>query len=100
MMSWFALENSMIPESDLNQYPAGTTLKLKGMTRGERFFQEENGFGIYNFESEDRLHFPIKGEFLDHLIIGATYEVEGQVENYRGEHQLRIKTCTPNHPFL
>lgn len=98
MMSWFALENSMIPESDLNQYPAGTTLKLKGMTRGERFFQEENGFGIYNFESEDRLHFPIKGEFLDHLIIGATYEVEGQVENYRGEHQLRIKTCTQTIP--
>lgn len=69
----------------------GERVTKKVVPTREAFFKPETGFGIYEVELEDGTIYTMKGKFPGSLTIGNTYEMEADVEMYRGETQLSIK---------
>lgn len=87
-----------IPSMALIKYEVGEKLILTGICNTNTYYNNENGYGIYNFETEDLGMFKIKGAFIPELIEGQTYQLEGEIVSYKGEKQLKVAKYLPVKP--
>lgn len=78
-------------QEEVEVLAVGERVTKKVVPTREAFFKPESGFGIYEVELENGTIYTMKGQFPGSLTIGNTYEVEADVEMYRGETQLNAK---------
>ena len=87
-----------MPSMALINYEVGERLTLTGICNTNTYYNNENGYGVYNFETEDLGVFKIKGSFIPELIEGQTYQLVGEIVSYKGERQLKIAQYIPVKP--
>ncbi|MBQ3422933.1 MAG: hypothetical protein IJH34_15050, partial [Romboutsia sp.] len=99
-MSYY--QNSFFDKNKSNLFdkvPLHTNLKKDITVSFEKYFNEENGFGIYVVtDDETNSEFDIKGNFPTRLIINQTYAVEGEVAIYKGVKQLLVHKTLSTKP--
>lgn len=84
--------------SDLDDYTVGMSYATSGICRSNIYFNEETGYGVYNFEANDGKHFTISGKFINELTPGVSYSLEGKISLYEGEKQLKVLKFKPIAP--
>lgn len=70
----------------------GDKVKKKVVPISEFYFSEDSGYGIYNVELTNGVLYVMKGKFPGSLVLGNTYEIEGDVVIYKGETQFHVKS--------
>lgn len=75
----------------LDNHKVNDPIKISLMAVSERHFNPSSGFGIYLCETVDEEYVVIKGNFVNGLEVGQTYEVKGIVQVYRGEKQISVE---------
>lgn len=84
--------------SDLDDYSVGMSYNTSGICRSNIYFNEDTGYGVYNFEANDGKHFTISGKFINELTPGVSYSLEGKISLYEGEKQLKVNKFKPIAP--
>jgi len=87
-----------MPSMALIKYEVGKKVTLTGICNTNTYYNDENGYGVYNFETEDLGVFKIKGSFIPELIEGQTYQLQGDIVSYKGERQLKVAQYVPVKP--
>ena len=72
----------------LDAYEMGTLVTKVMIPQFEIYFNDDKHFGIYSVIDEDDQAFSVKGTFVERLVVGQTYQIEGEVVGYKDEKQL------------
>lgn len=62
------------------------------------YYRESDGFGTYDCKTEEGDKVIVSGIFLDSLVIGQTYSINGHVNKYKGQKQINVKEVSPEKP--
>lgn len=82
---------------DFNSYRLGETIEISCVCRNMIFSNEESGYSIYicSIDNANGANFKMSGVFEEELESGQSYQVKGEVAEFKGQRQLKAKEVYP-----